>query len=132
MTDLLFQIALSNVCLSLALAIVAMVIQVTAKRPHLAHLLWLLVLVKLVTPPVVTIPVVTIPGQPDSAVGAIFDIDEQQDEAAAQIKWKRKGCPPFSRNVVRGVGSWKERAFSHLVPGKCVCLCLVADPGLSI
>ena len=37
MTDLLFQIALSNVCISLALAIVAMIVEVTVKRPHLAH-----------------------------------------------------------------------------------------------
>ena len=57
MTDFLFQMGLSNACFSLALAIVAMIVGATAKRPHLAHLLWLLVFVKLVTPPIVTIPV---------------------------------------------------------------------------
>ncbi|MCH8216571.1 MAG: hypothetical protein IH892_07340 [Planctomycetes bacterium] len=36
MTDLFFQMALSNACLALALAIVAMVVGVSAKRPHVA------------------------------------------------------------------------------------------------
>ena len=61
MTDSLLQMGLSNACFSLAVAIVAGVVGATTKRPHLAHLLWLLVFVKLVTPPIVTIPVVTIP-----------------------------------------------------------------------
>jgi hypothetical protein len=39
MTDLIFRIAFSNVCISLALAIVAMVVESTLKRPQLAHLL---------------------------------------------------------------------------------------------
>ena len=65
MTDFFLQVGLSNACFSLALAIVTMVVGAKTKRPHLAHLLWLLVFVKLVTPPIVTIPVVTIPKQPD-------------------------------------------------------------------
>jgi len=68
MTDLFLQIGLSNACVALALAIVAMVVGKTVKRPHLANLLWLLVLVKLVTPPLITIPVITIPGQADTAI----------------------------------------------------------------
>jgi len=68
MTDLFLQIGLSNACFSLALAIVAVVVGATVKRPHLTNLLWLLVLVKLVTPPLVTIPVVPIPGQGDTAI----------------------------------------------------------------
>jgi beta-lactamase regulating signal transducer with metallopeptidase domain len=54
--DLLLKIGISNACFALGLAVVAMVVARTAKRPHLANLLWLLVLVKLVTPPLVTIP----------------------------------------------------------------------------
>ena len=51
MTDFFLQIALSNACFSLALAIVAMVVGAKARRPHLAWFLWLLVFVKLLTPP---------------------------------------------------------------------------------
>ncbi|MDP6633967.1 MAG: M56 family metallopeptidase [Phycisphaerae bacterium] len=70
MTDLLLKIGLSNACFALALAIVALVVGKTTKRPHLANLLWLLVLVKLVTPPLVTIPGVAMSGQTETAVGA--------------------------------------------------------------
>ncbi len=68
MTDFLFQMGVSNACFSLALAIVAMLVGARARRPHLAHMLWLLVFVKLVTPPLVSIPVIAIPGQPEAAV----------------------------------------------------------------
>ena len=60
MMDLLFTIGLSNVCISLALAIVALVVEITLKRPHLAYLLWLLVFVKLMMVPVITLPVQSI------------------------------------------------------------------------
>ena len=68
MTDFFLQIALSNACFSLALAIVAMVVGAKARRPHLAWFLWLLVFVKLLTPPVKTIPIVTIPWQSETPV----------------------------------------------------------------
>ena len=68
MTDFFFQMGLSNACFSLALAIVAMVVGAKARRPHLAHLLWLLVFIKLLTPPIVTVPIVTIPAQGETAV----------------------------------------------------------------
>jgi beta-lactamase regulating signal transducer with metallopeptidase domain len=57
MMDLFLGIGLSNACFALALALVAMAVGAKARRPHLAHLLWLLVFVKLITPPLVTIPV---------------------------------------------------------------------------
>lgn len=66
MIDALFQIGLSNVCLSLALAMVAMVVGAKTRRPQLAHLLWLLVFVKLVTPPLVSVPVVTLARGPET------------------------------------------------------------------
>lgn len=70
MTDLLLQIGLSNLVLSFALALVAWGVHATGKAPLIAHLLWALVLVKLVTPPLVTLPV--LPGAeaaPAEAVG---------------------------------------------------------------
>ena len=71
MTDLLLQIAVSNVCIALVLAILAVIVESTAKRPALAHLLWLLVFVKLLTPPMVTIPIITMPGTTVSVTAAI-------------------------------------------------------------
>jgi len=55
--DLLLRMGLSNACFALALALAARAAGAKARHPHLAYLLWLLVFVKLVTPPLVTIPV---------------------------------------------------------------------------
>ncbi|MHC4403156.1 MAG: M56 family metallopeptidase [Planctomycetota bacterium] len=81
MTDFLFQMAISNAVFALALAILAMVVGRASKRPYLAHMLWLLVFVKLVTPPVVTIPVGMPSLQPDmiasTPVVLEFDIETQ-------------------------------------------------------
>lgn len=46
----------SNVMLALVLGLVAWFVQRRLARPALAHFLWVLVLVKLVTPPLVTVP----------------------------------------------------------------------------
>jgi beta-lactamase regulating signal transducer with metallopeptidase domain len=97
MIDLLFQMGLSNACLSLALAIVAMAVGAKARSPHLVHLLWLLVLVKLVTPPIVTIPVVTIPQPSETAVvvnGHLSPGPQLSDSPQQNIevsRWSRLG-----------------------------------------
>ena len=61
MSDLLLTFGISNLCLSVALALVAWVVQRGGRHPLLAHLLWVLVLVKLVTPPVLTLPLIAVP-----------------------------------------------------------------------
>ncbi len=53
----LLALALKNVVLALPLAGGALATQYWLKRPALAHLLWALVLVKLLTPPLVDVPV---------------------------------------------------------------------------
>ena len=68
MNDFIFQVVLSNVFLSALIAVVALVVGATTKRHRLVHLLWLLVIIKLVTLPIVTIPVATIPDQFDSLI----------------------------------------------------------------
>ena len=57
MADLLLQMALSNTCFALAIGGVAMLVGAQGKRSQLAYALWLLVFVKLVTPPALTIPI---------------------------------------------------------------------------
>ncbi|MHC4440836.1 MAG: M56 family metallopeptidase, partial [Planctomycetota bacterium] len=59
---------LSNAIFSLALAIIATIVGAKARRPGLAYLLWLLVFIKLLTPPIVTIPIVNIPAHDETAV----------------------------------------------------------------
>jgi len=60
MTDLLLQFAISNLLVALPIALVAWAVQRTGKRPAIAHLLWLVVLAKLVTPPIFTAAVLPI------------------------------------------------------------------------
>ncbi|MGL4552668.1 MAG: hypothetical protein ACRC33_15955, partial [Gemmataceae bacterium] len=53
----LLSLALSNVAVALALAALALVVGRCLRRPAVAHALWLLVLIKLITPPLVRIDV---------------------------------------------------------------------------
>lgn len=53
----LVQMGLSNALLAGALAVVALVVGRLSRRPALVHSLWVLVLLKLVTPPLVSLPV---------------------------------------------------------------------------
>lgn len=57
MTDLLVQVALGNLLISGLLAGIAYVVHRRGRYPGLAHLLWVFVLVKLVTPPLLILPV---------------------------------------------------------------------------
>lgn len=61
MIDLLLGFGLSNLFISMLLAAVAWTVQKKTQKPLLAHLLWLLVLVKLVTPSIFTLPLVEVP-----------------------------------------------------------------------
>ena len=55
--DTLLQIGLSNTVMAGVLALAAFGVGKACRRPALAHALWLLVLLKLVTPPLVRVPV---------------------------------------------------------------------------
>jgi len=97
MTDLILQIGLSNACLSLALAVVAVVVGATVRRPGLTNLLWLLVLVKLVTPPVVSIPVATLPVQDQTA--AVTADTSRTPSPSADPSTDRPGRSVFGSGV---------------------------------
>lgn len=62
MTEYLLQFGISNLCVASLLACAAWVVQRRGGHPLVAHLLWLLVLAKLVTPTLFTVPIVTLPG----------------------------------------------------------------------
>lgn len=83
MTDILLQIGVSNVCVSLVLALAAWVVQESGKRPLLAHLLWLLVLAKLVTPPLFTLPLIDLSGT--AATAAALPLPSGASPAAGAV-----------------------------------------------
>jgi len=63
---------MTDLLISLALAIVAWAVHAHAKHPALSHLVRLLVLVKLVTPPVMTVPPVGVEGLDDELDGELI------------------------------------------------------------
>jgi WD40 repeat protein/beta-lactamase regulating signal transducer with metallopeptidase domain len=64
MAAALLEAALGNLLVVAVLAASALTVDRFARRPALSHALWLIVLVKLVTPPVVTVPVRLLPPEP--------------------------------------------------------------------
>ena len=61
MIDFLLQATLSNILIAGTLAIIAWQLQKRIASASLSNLLWALVLVKLITPPVISIPVLLVP-----------------------------------------------------------------------
>ena len=57
MMNSLFEAALSNAVIALPLALIAILVSLKTRQPKLSYMLWLLVLLKLVTPPIVFLPV---------------------------------------------------------------------------
>lgn len=55
MIDVIFQVGLSNAALSLVLAVIAAVVGLRTRNSHLTHLLWLLLFIKLMTPPMMSV-----------------------------------------------------------------------------
>jgi beta-lactamase regulating signal transducer with metallopeptidase domain len=84
MIDLLFHMGLSNACFALVLAIVATIVAARARRPQLPHMLWLLVFIKLLTPPVLTIPVDAFSLSLDDMVLAGEDLSVDDQSASAE------------------------------------------------
>jgi beta-lactamase regulating signal transducer with metallopeptidase domain len=124
-TDLLLQFGLSNLVLSLLIAAAAWGVHRVGRWPSVAHLLWLVVLVKLVTPPVVALPGVTLPGwmghaptrpapsaEPGTApanTGALAEVSVLLPETAPLAVTDRDPAPaadtPLPHNAVAPLGS---------------------------
>ena len=64
--DTLLHAGLSNALMAAVLALPAAAVARLGRRPALAHALWLLVLLKLITPPLIPIPILWPGGEPDS------------------------------------------------------------------
>ncbi len=57
MMAFLFEIGVTNALLTAILAVVVFAMTRIWRNPHLAHFLWLLVLLKMVTPPIINVPI---------------------------------------------------------------------------
>lgn len=81
MIDVLLSFGLSNLCISALMAGVAWGIQRKYDKPLLAHLLWLLVLIKLLTPNVFTLPLLELPTEQS---GILAELEWVKAENAAK------------------------------------------------
>ncbi len=86
MFDLLIQTGLSNAVIAMLIAILAMVVGWKARRPQLAHLLWMLVLVKLITPPLFTVPVDFVAAKPLMPALNSFESSSFADNASSNVE----------------------------------------------
>ena len=85
MIDLLLKFGLSNLCLSALMAAAAWTIQKKTDKPLLAHLLWLLVLVKLVTPAFLTVPLLEVPTIQSQVLAELEATKASNRDLAAQL-----------------------------------------------
>ena len=85
MIDLILQTGVSNVCVSMVLAVVAFMVHRTGRMPLVAHLLWVLVLVKLITPPLFNVPVVPVPGAASEVATDVAPADTNVADAAMPL-----------------------------------------------
>src|SRR6059058_4148153 len=81
----LLEIGLSNAVVAAVLALPVAGLAAVCRRPALAHALWLLVLVKLLTPPLVTIPVRCLPAKPDPTPAATPPAAPTASSASAPV-----------------------------------------------
>ena len=74
--ETLLRIGLSNAVVALFMALVVVTVACLWRRPAVLHALWLLVLVKLVTPPMVwvRVPWPTLPDAPTVAVAPTVEL----------------------------------------------------------
>lgn len=72
-------LAMSNVLAALLLAVLALAVSLIFRRPAVTHAMWLLVLLKLVTPPLIPVPVPDLAG----AMSSVADRSGEGSEASS-------------------------------------------------
>ncbi len=80
----LVEVIVSNAIVATLLAFVVAILSLFVRRPAVLHVLWLLVLLKLVTPPLVRVPVLPIAVEP-AVVDAGFDTDDSPADDSALV-----------------------------------------------
>ncbi len=99
MIDVVLGFGLSNLCLSALMAVAAWTVQKKTNKPLLAHLLWLLVLVKLLTPSFITIPLLQVPGEPSDVLAEL----EATIASNALAEQAANGMVPVNASLVDGM-----------------------------
>jgi bla regulator protein blaR1 len=112
----------SNIVLALLLAVAAWLTQRWLRRPALAHVLWVLVLVKLITPPLVSVPLRDSPGNLSCTLGTCNCAAHQRTQATEldRLPWVLCGAWLIGASIT-GWCAWRrwarfERLLTHARP----------------
>src|SRR6516225_6408399 len=92
--DTLEQVVLTNAVMATALALLASAVGLVCRRPALIHSLWLLVLVKLITPPICQIEIFQLPATSQETLADRLILpahDMAKDEDADSVECCREG-----------------------------------------
>ena len=111
--DFLVQAALSNAVIVSVLAPIVLAVDRTARRPALAHRLWLLLLIKLVTPPLMPLtlpgPVDPPPPQPAAAPAESAEPSESPPGTIGGAPAAPKPGQPSPANPDRDIAGFPSR-----------------------
>lgn len=85
MVQTIIHIALSNAAVATVLAVAALAVTIAFRRPALSHAAWMLVLLKLLTPPLFTVPI-DLPRAAEDATGsAVATVHPPTDDVEAGL-----------------------------------------------
>ena len=107
MADLLIQASLSNLIVASILAVIAWLVQARVRSASLANLLWSLVLIKMITPPLFSLPVLEVPSLSNSVAGQERLLSEGEHSMATG---PRQSAVPSNH---RGKGQSQSNPESH-------------------
>jgi WD40 repeat protein/beta-lactamase regulating signal transducer with metallopeptidase domain len=110
----LLYLGLANAACAAVLAVLAVVVGRWARRPALAHGVWLLVLVKLVTPPLFPLPVASLPAAPAPEAVAVTDEPRPAPVVYSAVHESDSVGPPSPADV--WIEMEKVRAKGAVVP----------------
>jgi voltage-gated potassium channel Kch len=119
--DFVLQATISNLVVASILAVIAWVVQRQVRSASLSNLLWAVVLIKLITPPLVSIPVLEVPSissssvletEPSSGLAppmelGIVDLTRSTDSERALIL----AADATSKSVFAAIGMRHAKAF---------------------
>jgi hypothetical protein len=112
--EAILRVALSNTLLAAVLALAAMAVSRIFRRPAVSHALWLIVLLKLITPPLWNVAVPLIPAEKSHKAPlppTELSIRRRRKRSrCVSRRWKRKWrsggqCPPYKQEI-REVDAW--------------------------
>jgi beta-lactamase regulating signal transducer with metallopeptidase domain len=115
--DRLLQFVLSNAVAAMALAVLAAGAARVIKRPAVTRALWIVVLLKLLTPPVWTIPV-TRPQAQAAAVARVAEVTEPEEYTIADEPYDPDEEANIEVNIDAPAPSSQPAAVSYPTPGE--------------